>query len=73
MADISQDAVLPAAWLLMHRAGEAGSGIDRNDTSGQFARHSQDGRQANTNEAVRELIAAYLFTPTHISSTFHSW
>ena len=73
MADISQDAVLSAAWMLMRRAREAGSATDRNDTSGQVAQHTQDGREANTNEAVKKLIAAYLYTPTHISSPFHSW
>ena len=73
MADISQEAVLSAAWMLMRRAREAGSASDRSDTSGQMAQHTQHGREANTNEAVRELIAAYLYTPTHISSPFHSW
>ena len=73
MADISQDAVLSAAWMLMRRAREAGSAMDRNDTSRQVAQHTQDARQANTNEAVRKLIAAYLYAPTHISSPFHSW
>jgi len=73
MADISQDAVLSAVWMLMRRPREAGSAIDRNDTSGQVAQHTQHGPQANTNEAVRKLIAAYLHTPTHISSPFHSW
>lgn len=73
MADISQDAVLSAAWMLMRRARQAGSASDRSDTSGQMAQPTQRGREANTNEAVRELIAAYLYTPTHISSPFHSW
>jgi hypothetical protein len=73
MADIRQDAVLSAAWMLMRRAREAGSASDRSDTSGQMAQHTHDGRQAITDEAVRELIAAYLYTPTHISSPFHSW
>lgn len=73
MADIRQDAVLPAAWMLVRRVRQAGSAIDRNDTSGQVAQHTEDGRAANTNEAVRKLIAAYLCTPTHISSPFHSW
>jgi hypothetical protein len=73
MADIRQDAVLSAAWMLMRRAREAGSASDRSDTSGQMAQPTQHGREANTNEAVRELIAAYLYTPTHISSLFHSW
>ena len=73
MADISQDAVLSAAWILMRRAREAGSATDRNDTSGQVAQHTQDGPEENTNESVKKLIAAYLYTPTHISSPFHSW
>jgi hypothetical protein len=73
MADIRQDAVLSAAWMLMRRAREAGSASDRSDTSGQMAQQTQDGRQAITDEAVRELISAYLYTPTHISSPFHSW
>jgi hypothetical protein len=73
MPDISQQLALSAAWMLMRRAREAGSAIDRNDTSGDVAQHTPDGRQANTNEAVKKLIAAYLYTPTHISSTFHSW
>lgn len=73
MAVISQNAVLSAAWMLMRRAREAGSATDRNDTSGQVAQHTQDGPEANTNESVKKLIAAYLYTPTHISSPFHSW
>ena len=73
MADISQDAVPLAAWMLMRRAREAGSVMDRNDTSGQVAQHKQDDGQANAKQAVTRLIAAYLYTPTHISSPFHSW
>jgi hypothetical protein len=73
MADISHDTVLSAAWILMRRAREAGSASHQSDTSGQIAQQMQDGRQAITDEAVRELIAAYLYTPTHISSPFHSW
>jgi hypothetical protein len=73
MADISQDAARSAAWMLMRRAREAGSASDRSDTSGQIAQHTQDGRQAIKDQAVKELIAAYLHTPTHIFSPFHSW
>ena len=73
MADISQAAVLSAAWTLMRPVREQASAIDRNDTSRQVARHTQDRGQANTNETVRKLIAAYLYTPTHISPPFQSW
>ena len=72
MANISHDAVLSAAWMLMRRARKAGSATDRSDTSGQHAGITQVG-QACSKEAVRKLITAYLYTPTHISSTFPSW
>jgi len=76
MADISHEAVLSAAWMLMRRAREAGSATDRSDTSGpvaiEGAEITQDG-QAYTRETVKKLIASYLYTPTHISTTFHSW
>ena len=71
MSNISRDAVLSAAWMLMRRATEAGS-ADRSDTSGQIAGNTQGG-QAYTREAVKKVIAAYLDTPTHITSPFHSW
>lgn len=73
MADISQDAVPLAVWMLMRRAREAGSVMDRSDTLGPIAQHTQNEGQANANEAVNRLIAAYLYTPTHLSSPFHSW
>ena len=77
MANITQEAVLSAAWLLMRRAREAGSAAAvRSDTSGQAAHAVAEitlGGQAYTKEAVRKLIAAYLDTPTHITSPFHSW
>jgi hypothetical protein len=72
MANISHDAVLSAAWMLMRRASEAGSATERSDTSGQHADSTQGGK-AHSRESVRKLIAAYLQTPTHISSTFPSW
>jgi hypothetical protein len=73
MADITHEAVLSAAWMLMRRAREAGSASDRSETSSQIAENTQNGGEAYTKEAVRQLIAAYLFTPTHITSPFHSW
>ena len=77
MADISHDAVLSAAWMLMRRAREAASASDRSDVFGQVAEQSawntQDAGPTYTKEAVMKLIAAYLDTPTHISSPFHSW
>jgi hypothetical protein len=72
MADISQDAVVSAAWMRI-RARQAGSAMDRSDTLGPVAQHTQNEGQANANEAVNRLIAAYLYTPTHISSPFYSW
>jgi hypothetical protein len=72
MANISHDAVLSAAWMLMCRATEAGTAAGRSETSVQAAEITPGG-QAYTKEAVRKLIAAYLDTPTHISSTFPSW
>jgi len=59
--------------MLMRRASEASPASDRSDTSGQVAENTQHGGQAYTKEAVRQLIAAYLYTPTHITSPFHSW
>ena len=76
MANVSQDAVLSAAWMLMRRAREAGSATDRSDTSGQTGNPVAEitlGGQAYTKEAVRKLIAAYLNTPAHITSPFHCW
>jgi len=76
MANISHDAVLSAAWMLMRRAREADSATDRSDTSAPFTNHTAEvtlGGQAYTKEAVRRLIADYLQTPAHISSTFPSW
>jgi hypothetical protein len=73
MADITHEAVLSAAWMLMRRAREAGSASGRSETSSQIAENTQNGGEAYTKEAVRQLIAAYLFTPTHITSPFHSW
>ena len=72
MANISHDTVLSAAWMLMRRATEAGSAADRSDTPGQIPEITQGG-PAYSKEAVRKLIAAYLYTPTHISSRFSSW
>ena len=74
MANISQEAVLSAAWMLMRRARQAGSAsaAGRSDTSGQPAEITLGG-QAYTKEAVRKLIAAYLDTPTHITSPFYGW
>jgi len=72
MANIGHEAVLSAAWMLMRRAREASSAMDRSDTSGHAAEITQGGR-TYTKEAVRKLIATYLYTPTHISSTFPSW
>ena len=76
MANISHEAVLSAAWMLMRRAREAGSATGRSDTSGPVANQATEitqGGQAYTKEAVRRLIAAYLYTPAHISSPFQSW
>ena len=76
MANISHEAVLSAAWMLMGRAREAGSATDRRDTSGPGANQATEitqSRQTYTKEAVRRLISAYLDTPTHISTTFPSW
>lgn len=76
MANISQEAVLSAAWMLIRRAREAGSAVNRSDTSGQVANHVAEitlGGQAYTKEAVRRLIAAYLDTPTHVTSPFNGW
>jgi len=72
MANISQDAVLSAAWMLMNRARVAGSATDRSDTSDRLPNDTHGG-QADTPESVRKLITAYLQTPTHISSTFPGW
>lgn len=79
MANISRDAVLSAAWMLMRRSNEAASAdtaMDRSDTSGSFAEQASENThvgQAYTKEVVKKLITAYLYTPTHISSPFHSW
>jgi len=72
MANIRHDAVLSAAWILLRRTTEAGSGTRRSDTSSHVAENTQN-RQEYTKEAVGRLIAAYLDTPTHISSRFSSW
>jgi len=76
MANVSQEAVLSSAWMLMRRATEAGSATDRSDTSGKVAKQVAEitlGGRAYTKEAVRRLIAAYLDTPTHITSPFYGW
>jgi hypothetical protein len=72
MANISQEAVLSAAWMLMRRAREAGPAVSRSDTSGQVAEITLGG-QAYTKDAVRRLIDAYLDTPTRITSPFNGW
>ena len=76
MANISQEAVLSAAWMLMRRAREAGSATDRSDTSAPGANQATEIKlsgQAYTKEAVRKLISAYLDTPTHLSTTLPGW
>jgi hypothetical protein len=73
MADITHDAVLSAAWMLMRHAREAGSASGRSDTFGHTAEDRQNNSKAYTKEAVRQLIAAYLYTPTQITSPFHGW
>ena len=72
MANISHDAVLSAAWIQMRRAREASSATHRSDTSSEVAESSQGG-ETYTKEAVRKLIAAYLDTPTRISSNLCGW
>src|SRR3569833_254814 len=72
MANIGHEAVFSAAWILMRRTTDSGSGTRRSEISSQLAENNQGG-QAYTKEAVGKLIAAYLDTPTHISSTFSSW
>ena len=76
MSNISRDAVLSAAWMLMRRARETGSATDRSNTSEPGANQATEiklGGQAHTKEAVRKLISAYLDTPTHLSTTFPGW
>ena len=68
MKSISYEAKLSAAWMLIRQASEAPSAMDRS-----YAAEIPQGGQAYTEEAVRKLIAAYVYTPTHISSTFPSW
>ena len=70
MADIRHD--VSAAWILMRRAREAGSAAHQNDRSHE-ARDWAHGGQTSTKEAVSRLIAAYLDTPTHISSDLCNW
>ena len=72
MADIRQDTVVSAAWNLMRRAREAGSAAHGSDPSIQVPA-STLGDQTYTKEAVRKLIAAYLDTPTQISSDLCIW
>ncbi len=75
MANISQEAVLSAAWMLMRRAKEAGSVAKGNDTfnsdSGSTPQAGIDASHAK--ETVMNLISAYLRPATHISSHFHCW
>lgn len=76
MANINHDAVLSAAWMLVRRAKEAGPAADRSDTSGLLADQATEDLQSGPGypkEAVKKLIAAYLNTPAHITSPFHSW
>ena len=75
MADITHEAVLSAAWMLMRRAREAGSVSNGNDTaipdSGSATQTGND--ESHTKETVKNLISAYLRPATHISSHFHCW
>jgi hypothetical protein len=75
MANISQEAVLSAAWMLMRRAKEAGSVANGNDTSNSDSGSTpQAGIDASyAKETVMNLISAYLRPATHISSHFHRW
>ena len=81
MTNISHEAVLSAAWMLMHRTRKVGSAFDWSDTPIADATRSDSqnrpmqlgGDEADAKEAVQRLISAYLRSPTHISSHFHCW
>lgn len=89
MANMSQQALLSAAWILMRRGKIAdsvsGAGANAENTSvtpkqkttlsAVSDQHNVQlhGEDANAREAVTNLISAYLRTPTHITSHFHCW
>ena len=84
MANINREAVLSAAWILIRRTREAGAplyGGHGADGGKSLAAHENrvakgsgsDPDQAHARESVKRMISAYLDTPTHISSQFHSW
>ena len=75
MANISNEAVLSAAWMLMRRATEADSVSRGNETSSPDSGNTQQtgGDQSPAKETVKNLISAYLRPATHISSHFHCW
>ncbi len=75
MANISHEAVLSAAWMLMRSAREADSVSHGNDKSkpdpGSTQHAGSD--ESHAKETVKNLISAYLRPATHISSHFHCW
>ena len=74
MANISHEAVLSAAWILMRRTRNTAQQMNEAAISdSQIPRTEFIGNEADAKEAIRQLISAYLRTPTHISSHFHCW
>jgi hypothetical protein len=72
MADIRHDAVLSAAWILTRRAQQWDPPTSRGEAYSQVPKSGQ-GSQTSTKEMVSKLIAAYLDTPTQLSSNLCSW
>ena len=75
MANISHEAVLSAAWILMRRTRNTAQQTNEAAaiSDSQIPRTEFIGNEADAKEAIRQLISAYLRTPTHISSHFHCW
>jgi hypothetical protein len=75
MANISHEAVLSAAWMLMRSAREANSLSHENETSNPDSWNTQHSGsdESPAKETVKNLISTYLRPATHISSHFHCW
>ena len=75
MANISHEAVLSAAWMLMRSAREADSVSHENETSNRVSSNTlhAGSDESPAKETVKNLISAYLRPATHISSHFHCW
>jgi hypothetical protein len=75
MANLNHETVLSAAWILMRRAREAGSPYSQiaDGAGNPVIRQNETARASESHQSIGRLISAYLSTPTHISTHFHSW